>query len=104
MCADDISEEHPGIRQQQPRTPSGTAEPDAVTLDDERPQARGRTRVGGGAASQSAANDDDVGGVLAAKPWIIGTPFAGESVDPGRDAVTCTHEMQNAKCENSKGN
>src|SRR6188768_2106045 len=97
MSADDISEEHPGIRQQQPGTPSGAAQPDAVTLDDEWLQARGGTRVGGGAAGQSTANDDDVGGMLAAKPWVIGTPFGGEGVDPGREAVTCTHE--NAKCK-----
>ena len=86
--------EHPGIGQQQPGTPSGAAQPDAVGLDDERPQARGGARVGGGAAGQAAADDDDVGGVLAAKPWMIGTPFGGEGVDPGRDAVTCAHAMR----------
>ena len=69
---------------------------EAVGFDDERSHAGRRARERGGAPGQAAADDDDVSGVLAAKPWMIGTPLAGESVNPGRDAVTCAHA--DSKC------
>jgi hypothetical protein len=105
VTADDVSKQRAWIRQQQPGTAAGAALPHAIRFNDDRPEPRHRARIRRGAAGETAANDDHVAGVLAAKTGEIRSTGAGELKDPRRLAVTGGHQI-NAKCKmrNANGN
>ena len=83
VCLGDVSEGHTRIGQQQTGAAPGAARSDPIGLEYEGTHARLRARVRRRAAGQAAANDDDIGRVLAPKPRIVRTPCGGKGVDPG---------------------
>ena len=78
----EVAELRTGVRQEQPGTPAGGAVTDAVLLGDGPKAVRG-TRVCDGATGQSAADDDNVGRVVAPEPREIGSAGGRRLMNPG---------------------
>jgi hypothetical protein len=85
--------------QQQPEAAPGAAVADPITLDEHRTQPGNRAGLRNRAAGQPTAHDDDVGSKIASTPREIRSAGSRKLMDPGRQAVTCTHAMQNSKAK-----
>src|SRR6185503_4637324 len=76
-----------------PRAAAGAAAPDAIRFDYHGLDPSERAGIRGGAAGQAAADDDDLRGVCATEPRVLGDAGAGGEINPGRDAVAGAHEL-----------